>query len=153
VIAVQLAVAVALLVVGSQLFVTALNNAASALRVPALTLAIVVVPLATELPETMNSVLWVRSRDDKLAFGNVAGSATFQACVLGFIGVVFTSWSIGSAGLIGALITLGTALYLFALLFRGNAHGALLVLAGLPWLGYVIAQVITGGHLGTAPPT
>jgi cation:H+ antiporter len=149
-VAAQLAIAVALLILGSQLFVTALDRTAGALHIAALTLALVVVPLATELPETMNSVLWVRSNDDTLAFGNVAGSATFQACVLGSIGVLFTSWNIGGAGFISALITLLTALYLLALLFRGRAHGAVLVLAGLPWLGYVVAQLVTGGQLGGA---
>jgi hypothetical protein len=34
-----------------------------------LVLALVIVPVATELPETLNSVLWVRSNDDMLAFG------------------------------------------------------------------------------------
>jgi cation:H+ antiporter len=148
-ITVQLIVAVALLVLGSQLFVTALNDAAVSLHIAPLVLALVIIPLATELPETMNSVLWVRSRDDTLAFGNVAGSATFQACILAFIGVVFTSWSIGGAGLISALFTLATAIGLLALMWRGRAHGGLLVLAALPWLGYVIAQLVTAGRLGS----
>ena len=71
----QLLVAIGLLVVGSQLFVQALHQAADALHVAPLVLALIVVPLATELPETINGVLWVRSRQDSLAFGNVAGSA------------------------------------------------------------------------------
>ena len=144
----QLTAAVLLLVVGSDLFVRALNQAASALNVPTLILALVVVPLATELPETLNSVLWVRSRDDMLAFGNVAGSSAFQSCVLAFIGVVFTTWRPGPGGLISGVVTLATAVFLLAVLWRGRAHGALLLCAGLPWAGYVIAQVVTAGHLG-----
>jgi len=144
----QLTAAVLLLVVGSDLFVRALNQAASALNVPTLILALVVVPLATELPETLNSVLWVRSRDDMLAFGNVAGSSAFQSCVLAFIGVVFTTWRPGPGGLISGVVTLATAAFLLAVLWRGRAHGALLLCAGLPWAGYVIAQVVTAGHLG-----
>ena len=70
---VQLLIAIGLLVVGSQLFVTALDQTASALQIPQLVLALVIVPVATELPETLNSVLWVRTNDDMLAFGNVAG--------------------------------------------------------------------------------
>jgi cation:H+ antiporter len=147
-VAIQLAVAVALLVVGSELFVSAISQTASALRVSALLLALVVVPLATELPETLNSVLWVRSRDDVLAFGNVAGSATFQACVLGFIGVVFTSWRPGGGGIVGGVLTLVTALLLLVVLWRGQARGVVLVLAVLPWVGYVIAQLVSGGRVG-----
>jgi cation:H+ antiporter len=144
---VQLAIAIALLVVGSQLFVTALDQTAAALRIPALVLALVIVPVATELPETLNSVLWVRTNDDMLAFGNVAGSATFQSCVLAAIGVVFTTWHPGSAGLISAVLTLLTAAFLLALLWRGQARGSLLLLAAVPWVVYVVAQVATGGRL------
>jgi cation:H+ antiporter len=143
----QLLIAVALLVVGSQLFVTALDRTASALQIPALVLALVIVPVATELPETLNSVLWVRTNDDMLAFGNVAGSAAFQSCVLAAIGVVFTTWHPGSAGLISATLTVLTAAFLLALLWNGRARGTLLMLAMVPWIAYVVAQVATGGRL------
>jgi cation:H+ antiporter len=142
----QLAIAVAMLIIGSQLFVTALDETASALRVSALVLALVIVPVATELPETLNSVLWVRSDDDMLAFGNVAGSATFQSCVLAAIGVVFTTWKPGSAGFMSAALTLATAVFLLVLLWRGQARGSLLALAIIPWAVYVVAQVATGGR-------
>jgi cation:H+ antiporter len=105
------------------------------------------VPIATELPETLNSVLWVRTNDDMLAFGNVAGSATFQSCVLATIGVVFTTWSLDAGGIISAVLTIATAAYLLALLWRGQARGVLLMVTLLPWLVYVAAQVVTGGHL------
>jgi cation:H+ antiporter len=144
---VQLLIAIGLLVVGSQLFVTALDQTASALQIPQLVLALVIVPVATELPETLNSVLWVRTNDDMLAFGNVAGSAAFQSCILAAIGIVFTTWQPGSAGLISATLTLVTAVFLLALLWRGQARGALLALAAVPWVVYVVAQVATGGRL------
>ena len=147
-VAVQLLVAVVLLVVGSELFIDALNRVATALRIAALVLALVVVPLATELPETSNSVLWVRSRDDTLAFGNVAGSATFQACVLGFLGVTFTSWNPGGAGVISGLLTVASAAFLLIAMRRGPVRATVLMLAALPWCGYAVGQFVTGGRLG-----
>ncbi len=146
-VSVQLLLAVGLLIVGSQLFVTALHQTSEALQIPAMVLALVIVPVATELPETLNSVLWVRSRDDMLAFGNVAGSAAFQACVLAALGVVFTTWQLGSAGVISATLTIIVAASLLALLWRGQARGSLLALAAVPWVIYVVAQVATGGRL------
>ena len=143
----QLAAAIVLLVVGSQLFVTALDNAASALSISPLILALIVVPMATELPEALNSVLWVRTHDDGLAFGNVAGSSAFQATVLAFVGVVFTTWRPGANATVGALVTLVTAAGLLTALWNGRARGWVLMLAGIPWVGYVVAQVVTGGHL------
>ena len=144
----QLVGAVAMLIVGSDLFVRALNDVASSLHTNPLTLALVVIPVATELPETLNSVLWVRSGDDHLAFGNIAGSAAFQSCVLGFIGLTFTPWRPDINGVVGGLLTMGTAVYLFLLLRRGSAHGRWLLLAGVPWLGYVVAELVAGGRLG-----
>lgn len=144
----QLLLSVGMLVVGSEIFVAALNDTANALHANPLTLALIVVPVATELPETFNSVLWVRSGDDALAFGNVAGSATFQSCVLGFIGLTFTPWRPGFSGILGGLLTLAVAIGLLLLLRNGSARGRWLMLAGAPWVGYVLAEVIAGGHLG-----
>ena len=143
----QLAIAIVLLIFGSQLFVTALDQTASALQVPALVLALVIVPVATELPETLNGVLWVRTGDDMLAFGNVAGSAAFQACVLASIGIMFTTWHPGSAGYASATLTVATAIFLLILLWRGSARGVLLMLTIVPWLAYVVVQLATGGRL------
>jgi cation:H+ antiporter len=144
----QLAAAVAMLIGGSDLFVNGLNEVAVSLHTNPLTLALVVVPVATELPETLNSVLWVRSGDDGLAFGNIAGSAAFQSCILAFIGLSFTPWRPDFNGVLSGVLTLLTAVYLLALLRNGSAHGRWLALAGLPWIGYVIAELVAGGRLG-----
>jgi cation:H+ antiporter len=147
-VAVQLVGAVALIIIGSQLFVAAVHQTAQSLGIDPLVLAVIVIPFVTELPETFNSVLWIRSGDDELAIGNVAGSAAFQACVLGFLGVTFTTWNLGTAGLLTAACAFATGVYLLALLHDGRAHGRLVLLAALPWLAYVVAEFATGGHLG-----
>jgi cation:H+ antiporter len=147
-VALQLLASVALLVVGSDLFVSALNDTATALHANPLTLALIVVPVATELPESINGVLWVRTGNDSLAFGNVAGSAAFQSCVLGFIGLTFTPWRPGFSGILGGLLTLSVAVGLLILLRAGSARGRWLLLAGVPWVGYVVAELVAGGHLG-----
>lgn len=145
VVVLQLLLSVAGLILGSKLFVDALDQASMSLGISALLLAIVLVPFATELPETFNSVLWVRSGDDGLAFGNIAGAAAFQACILGAIGLAFTSWNPGGPGVASAALTLlsGTGLLLL-LGRRGTAPGYLLVLAGLPWLAFVVIELLSG---------
>ncbi len=147
----QLAIAIGGLVLGSKLFVTGLDQTASALNISTLVLALVLVPLATELPETLNGVLWVRSNDDGLAFGNIAGAATFQACILGFIGVTFTPWQPGGGGLLSSVLTWFTAVVLLWLLRHGRTRGRWLALAALPWLAYVAVVLTTGGHIGASP--
>jgi cation:H+ antiporter len=148
VVGVQLLTGTVLLAAGSGLFVNAIHIAATGLGLNALILAVIAVPFATELPETLNSVLWIRSGDDGLAIGNIAGAAAFQACVLGFVGVTFTTWQLGTAGLLSAGCTFATGLYLLGLLRGGRAHGGWLLVAALPWLAYVAAELATAGRLG-----
>lgn len=133
----QLVMAVGLLVGGSKLFVLAIDGTARSLGLSSLILALILVPVATELPETFNSVLWIRSHDDGLAFGNVAGSAAFQACILGFIGLTFTSWSLGTAGLITAVLTAITAVFLLVVVRDGRTSGWWLAAAAIPWVLFV----------------
>jgi cation:H+ antiporter len=148
VVAAQLLTGAILLAVGSGLFVDAIHTAATNLGLSALLVAVIAVPFATELPETLNSVLWIRSGDDGLALGNVAGAAAFQACVLGFVGISFTTWDLGTAGLLSAACAFATGIYLLGLLRGGRAHGGWLLLAALPWLGYVVAELALSGRLG-----
>jgi len=146
-IAVQLVTAAALLIVGANLFVRALENAASFVHLPTLLLSLILVPVATEMPETLNSVLWVRSGDDGLAFGNIAGATAFQACIPGAFGLAFTTWSPGRLGVANALLTLVAAAWTFALLRRGRCRGWYLATGALAWGGYVVAAAIAGGRL------
>ena len=42
-------------------------------------LALVIAPIATELPEKFNSVIWVRQGKDTLSMGNITGAMVFQS--------------------------------------------------------------------------
>ena len=44
-------------------------------------LALVIAPIATELPEKFNSVIWVRQGKDTLAMGNITGAMVFQSTI------------------------------------------------------------------------
>lgn len=74
---VQLVGAVGTMVAGAHLSVDAVKHAAVVIGVPAGLIALVLAPLATELPEKFNSVIWVREGKDTLAFGNITGAMVF----------------------------------------------------------------------------
>ena len=57
---------------------------------PAL-LALIIAPIATELPEKFNSLIWVRQNKDTLAMGNITGAMVFQSCIPTAIGVVLAA--------------------------------------------------------------
>src|SRR5215217_1667567 len=77
----QALLALILIVVGAQIFVDAVEHAAGSARLPAGLVALVLAPLATELPEKINSDIWVRDVKDTLALGNITGAMVFQSTV------------------------------------------------------------------------
>jgi len=60
---------VLLIIAGARLFISQIISIAEQLHANATVLALVIAPVATELPETLNSVLWVRQGKDTLALG------------------------------------------------------------------------------------
>src|SRR5262245_15517456 len=75
----QVAAGIVAIVGGAHLFVTEIEHIATSAGVSPLVLALVLAPLATELPEKANSVLWSRRGQDALAIGNITGALVFQS--------------------------------------------------------------------------
>ena len=107
----QLLVGLAAVIGGAELFVTELVKVAEAIGVTALALSLIITPLATELPEKLNSVLWMREGKDTLAVGNVTGALAFQATVPVAFGLAVTNWHLDPVAVVaGVLALLGGAL-------------------------------------------
>ncbi len=91
---IQLLVGLGAMVGGAHLFVEELLHLAESIGVEALVLALILAPLATELPEKVNSFFWVREGKDSLALGNITGAMVFQSMVPVGIGLIFTDWEL-----------------------------------------------------------
>src|SRR5262249_29261057 len=57
---IQVLVALGLIIVGAVAFVDAVGHVASTLGVSQVLLSLVIAPIATELPEKFNSIIWIR---------------------------------------------------------------------------------------------
>ncbi|MFL5898422.1 MAG: sodium:calcium antiporter [Solirubrobacterales bacterium] len=90
----QLLVGLGAMVGGAHLFVEELLKLADSIGAEPLVLALILAPLATELPEKVNSFFWVREGKDALALGNITGAMDFQAMVPVGIGLIFTDWEL-----------------------------------------------------------
>lgn len=108
----QLALGLLLLVLGAKGFIHGVEGLSHLLGVSALLLSLLIIPIATELPEKINSILWVRRGKDTLAFGNITGAMVFQGTLLPAIGILLTPWEPRIEVLTGVLVTLGAALWL-----------------------------------------
>jgi cation:H+ antiporter len=82
-------------------------------------LALLLAPLATELPEKANSLIWVRQGKDALALGNITGAMVFQSTIPVAVGLALTTWELeGPALLAGGLALAGGAVAVWALHLR-----------------------------------
>lgn len=108
----QLLIALALLVTGAKGFIRGVEGVSHILGVSALLISLLIIPIATELPEKVNSILWIRKGKDTLAFGNITGAMVFQGTLLPAIGIMLTPWQPRIEVLSGTVITLLAALWL-----------------------------------------
>ena len=127
------------LALGAHLFVLAAETIAGALSISPLILALLVAPLATELPEMSNSFLWLYRKKDRLAVGNVTGAIVFQGTIPVSIGLLGTDWMLAPTALITMVLAVAAATFLLA----QAAWGALWrpwLLSGsaILYIGYVV---------------
>jgi cation:H+ antiporter len=127
-IAAQFVAGLALILGGAHIVVDGLIDVADRLGVSALVLALVVAPLATELPEKANSFLWVREGKDALALGNVTGALVFQATIPVALGIALTSWELGATAMLAAALALaGGLIAIWSLHIRRRFSAAAIV--------------------------
>jgi len=141
----QVIVALACIILGANAFVGAVDHLSKVIGLDQRILALIIAPIATELPEKFNSVLWVRVNKDTLAMGNITGAMVFQSCVPTVIGLLFTEWlftpqaalSFASA----AAACLATMLIFGTMLRRGRLSAWSLLLGGPIYLVYIGAAL------------
>ncbi len=142
VISIQLFLGLALLVAGAKGFIHGVEEASDLLGISALLLSLLIIPIATELPEKVNSILWIRKGKDTLAFGNITGAMVFQGTLLPAIGIMLTPWVPRREVLLGIVLTLVAALWLRYLVQKGGLRVWHLLVNGaiyLTYLGLVLA--------------
>ena len=105
VISLQVISSLFLIVAGSYFFVQEVQNISGKMGISPFILAMIIAPIATELPEKFNSVIWIRKGKDTLAIGNITGAMVFQGSVITAIGILMTEWNLDAAALITVALT------------------------------------------------
>jgi cation:H+ antiporter len=151
----QVVASVGLIVVGAIFFIDGVNKVAHTLGVSEVLLALVIAPIATELPEKFNSLIWVRQNKDTLALGNITGAMVFQSAIPTVVGLVFAAdtWVIGE-GSYTAFASAVIALIATTVIFipgwrRGRLEARHLLVGGVFYLGYLVfVVVVVAGAFG-----
>src|SRR3989344_5369459 len=141
VIVLQLAIGLGLIIGGAHGFVHGVEQLSVILGVSALVLSLLIIPVATELPEKINSILWIRRDCDTLAFGNVTGAMMFQGSLLPALGILLTPWELRQDVVAGMILTLVASAYLLFMLRRGELKPWHLLFNGFCYLAFFIIVV------------
>ena len=144
---VQVLAALGLIIVGAYFFVGAVEHLATSFGLDEALLALVIAPIATELPEKFNSVIWVRQGKDTLAMGNITGAMVFQSTIPTVVALLFASdaWHFTDGSRI-AFASAGIAFLSSALIFipmarAGRLTGRRLLIGGVFYLIYLAVVI------------
>ena len=145
---VQVVFSLVCIVGGAWGFVNAVEHLSASLGLNGTLLALVVAPIATELPEKLNSVLWVSRGKDTLAMGNITGAMVFQSIIPTSVALVLapTIWSVGGAGLAfasAAITFASSAAVILPMVVRKRLGARQLLIGGVFYLAYLSAVVGT----------
>jgi cation:H+ antiporter len=92
VLALQLAVSVTLLYFGSRYLVSSVVAISQGINVSALGLAMIVIPAATVLPETITALIWGYRGKDTLSIASLVGEKALYSTFYPALGLFLTSW-------------------------------------------------------------
>jgi cation:H+ antiporter len=141
----QTVAALVVIFAASHLFVKQLDVLGPALGIKPQLLALLLSPIATELPETLNAIIWVRQGKHRLALANISGSMMIQATVPTAFGIFFTPWILDKSLLVGAAVTALAVAAMFVAFRRGYVSRALL--AAMAGFYVLFAAIIVALHL------
>lgn len=102
----QTGLALAVTYAASHLFVQQLGHIGPWVGLSPGVVALLLSPIATELPETMNAIIWIRQGKQRLAVANISGAMMIQATVPSAFGLFFTPWLFDAAMILSGIVTL-----------------------------------------------
>jgi cation:H+ antiporter len=147
----QVLAALGLIILGAIFFVGSVEHLATTIGIDPVILSLVIAPIATELPEKFNSVIWVRQGKDTLAMGNITGAMVFQSTIPTVVALLFAAdaWHFSTDSRV-AFLSAGIAFLASAFIFipmarSGRLLGKNLLVGGLfyvLYLGIVAASLM-----------
>jgi cation:H+ antiporter len=126
----------------SHVFVTQLAVVGPWLGIPSTVVALLLSPIATELPETMNAIIWIRQGKHRLALANISGAMMIQATIPTALGLFFTPWLFDGALALAAGITAFAIMGLMILLRRNALTPIRLALFAIFYLIFSLGVMI-----------
>ncbi len=136
-IAIQVLGGLGVIIWGAHLFVGTVQTVATMAALSPLLLSLLITPVATELPEKLNSLIWISQKKDTLAVGNITGAMVFQGTFPVAVGLIGTPWQLNHYGMVCAWMALIAGAGLYAtMVTRGAWRPAYLMAGALLYVGF-----------------
>src|SRR5690606_22566656 len=103
---VQTLLALAAIAAASHVFVRQIEAIGGWMGMASHMAALLLAPVATELPEIMNALIWVRQGKERLALANISGAMMIQATIPSALGIFLTPWLLDGPLVAAGLFTL-----------------------------------------------
>jgi cation:H+ antiporter len=97
------------IILSADYFIKNVQSLSQVIGVSPLILSLIITPIATELPEKLNSIIWVGRKKETMAIGNITGAMVFQSCFPVVFGMVFTPWRLQGMTVVSAVLALTSA--------------------------------------------
>lgn len=136
----QLILSALALMISAEIFVENIKEISQILNINAMIISLFISPIATELPETVNGIVWSSQKKDTLAISNITGAMVFQACIPMAVAILFTDWILEAKELFNILcVYTAVAILYFSTRQKSNEFSAkYLILCIIPYLSYLI---------------
>ncbi|GAW93001.1 sodium:calcium antiporter [Calderihabitans maritimus] len=142
---VQVLTSLAIIVGGAHLFVRGIEHLAVRLGTPPFVLSLIIAPVATELPEKFNSIIWIGKGKDTLALGNITGAMVFQSSLIPALGITLTEWKLSPGALVSAILALTSTAVVYWYTYRKKRLTPFVLMWG--GLFYLVFIVLVLGRI------
>ncbi len=109
---VQLGIAVVVLYYGSEKLVSAVSSLSAMTSISPLGLALVIIPFATAIPETISALIWGYRGKDTMSLGSLVGEKILYSTFYPGIGLLVTDWRVDCHAVFSVVTTTVVSLIL-----------------------------------------
>lgn len=127
------------IIIGARIFVSSIEHISLILNFSPFLFSLFVAPIATELPEKFNSIIWIGKKKDTLALGNISGAMVFQSSIVVAFGVILTEWTLNQRAILSAALAIISSLIIamYMKLFK-KLHSFILLTGIIIYISYIV---------------
>jgi len=133
---VQLLVAVGLLYFGSEKMVNSVSEISQSINISPMGLALIIVPAATAIPETISALIWSFRGKDTLAMGALVGEKVLFSTFYPGVGLLVTSWALDKHAYWSVVGTTIVSLMLLYFILKGTIRWQVLMIGLISFVVY-----------------